>query len=136
MDRATFKKPRLYFDTAAQPSHVTFDDGKEQRRNMPWFDYVGARWDYAEPDVIRIEIGDWVVVICGHNLAPLFQAIEEHALSRLRAQPDLEHDSAHQLDTFAIAIRFIKTSPMGKAKGHPAPMDGLPGGNGNAKVAG
>jgi len=82
------------------PSHVTFDDGKEQRRNISWTLYLEARWDYAEPDTIKIEIGDWLVVISGHNLGPLFQAIEEHSLSRLRAQPKLEQDREHEADTF------------------------------------
>jgi len=108
MDKVTLRKPKLHFDNAAHPSHVTFDDGKEQRRNLPWHDYVEARWDYAEPDLIMMEIGGWLVLIRGHNLAPLFQAIEEHTLARLRAQPELEHNRDHETDTFAGQIRFMK----------------------------
>jgi hypothetical protein len=108
MDKVSLRKPKLHFDSAVHPSHVTFDDGKEQRRNVPWHDYVEARWDYAEPDLIMMEIGGWLVLIRGHNLAPLFQAIEEHALARLRAQPELEHNRDHEADTFAVHIRFMK----------------------------
>jgi hypothetical protein len=108
MERPAFRKPKLHFDTVDHPSHVTFDDGKTQRRNIPWSHYVEARWDYGEPDVLKVEIGDWQVVIRGHNLAPLFLAIEEHALARLRAQPDLEKDREHEADTFAVEIRFVK----------------------------
>jgi hypothetical protein len=73
MDRISQRKPKLHFDVAANPSHVTFDDGKEQRRNIPWLHYEQACWDYAEPDTIRMEIGDCVVVIRGQNLGPLFR---------------------------------------------------------------
>lgn len=111
MDRPALRKPKLHFDAAVQPSHVTFDDGKEVRRNIPWSHYVEARWDYAEPDVIKLEIGDWVVFIRGHNLAPLFLAIEEHALERLRAQPEMEQDREHEADTFAVEVRFVKPPP-------------------------
>ncbi len=73
----TLRKPKLHFETAEKPSHITFDDGKEQRRNIPWLHYVVARWDYAEPDLIKFEIGDCVVQLRGHNLEPLFRAIED-----------------------------------------------------------
>ena len=39
MDQILRRKPKSYFDTAANPSHVTFDDGKEQRRNLLWLHY-------------------------------------------------------------------------------------------------
>lgn len=121
MDKPTLRKPKLHFDCAAHPSHVTFDDGREQRRNIPWHDYVEARWDYAEPDLIMMEIGGWLVLIHGHNLAPLFQAIEEHTLARLRAQPELENDREHEADTFAAQVRFMKPpAGAGRAKPHGA----------------
>lgn len=109
-DRSPLRKPKLYFDTASNPSHVTFDDGKDMRRNLPWMHYVEARWDYAEPDTIKIEIGDWRVIVRGHNLAPLFLAIEEHTLARIRAQPDLAADREREPDTFAVEIRFTKVA--------------------------
>jgi hypothetical protein len=116
MERVPLRKPKVYFDAGANPSHVTFDDGKEQRRNLTWMHYVEARWDYAEPDTIKIEIGDWLVIVRGHNLAPLFLAIEEHTLARLRAQPELQLDREHEADTFAVEIRFTKppANPFGK----------------------
>ena len=116
MDRPTLRKPKLYFDAAANPSHVTFDDGKEQRRNIPWLHYVEARWDYAEPDTIKMEIGDWLVIISGHNLAPIFMAIEDHTLMRLRAQPELGDDREREIDTFATEIRFTKPPAGNGAK--------------------
>ena len=111
MDRPTQRKPKLYFDTAANPSHVTFDDGKELRRNIPWLHYVEARWQYAERDTIKMEIGEWLVVIGGHNLGPLFLAIEDQTLVRIRAQPELKQDREHEIDTFVAEIRFAKPPP-------------------------
>lgn len=108
MNGTPLKKPRQYFDTAAHPSHVTFDDAKDHRRNLPWAHYVEARWDYREPETIKVEIGDWLVVITGHNLATLFLAIEEHSLVRVRAQPELAKDREREADTFATEIRFLK----------------------------
>ena len=123
MDRTSLRKPKHHFDTAANASHVTFDDGRGLRRNLPWLHYVEARWDYdAEPDTFKIEIGDWLIVICGRNLGALFGAIEDHTLLRLRAQPDLETESQENIDTFATEIRFLRASP------------GLPGGNGRGQI--
>jgi hypothetical protein len=102
------RKPKLHFDTAAHPSHVTFDDGKELKRNIPWLHYVEARWEYGEPDILKIEIGGWLVVIRGHNLGPLFSALEDHTLMRVRAQPDLGQDREREMDTFVIELRFTK----------------------------
>ena len=113
MDRISQRKPKLHFDVAANPSHVTFDDGKEQRRNIPWLHYEEACWDYAEPDTIRMEIGDCVVVIRGQNLEPLFQAIEEETLMRIRAQPELEQEGEREMDTFAVEIRFLRAARSG-----------------------
>jgi hypothetical protein len=109
MERPTFKKSREHFDTGSHPSHVTFDDGKDQRRNLPWSHYVEARWDYAELDTLKVEIGDWLIIIIGHNLAPLFLALEEQSLTRLRAQPEIAADRERELDTFATKIRFMKS---------------------------
>ena len=108
MNRMSLRKPRHHFDIAAHPSHVTFDDGKELRRNLAWMNYTEARWEYAEPDIIKVEIGDWLIVITGYNLAPLFVVLEEQTLLRLRAQPQLKLDREREGDTFATAIRFLK----------------------------
>lgn len=102
------RKPKLHFDTAAHASHVTFDDGKELRRNLPWLHYVEARWDYSELDVLKIEIGGWLVVLRGHNLGPLFLAVEDHSLLRVRAQANLGQDQQREMDTFVTELRFTK----------------------------
>jgi hypothetical protein len=111
------RKPKFHFDVGGNPSHVTFDDGKDQRRNFPWMHYVEARWEYAEPDLVKIEIGDCLVLVRGHNLAPLFQAVEDHALIRVRAQPELEHDPDREIDSFATGIAFMKAPGAAGPKG-------------------
>jgi hypothetical protein len=102
------RKPKLHFDTEENPSHVTFDDGKDRRRNIPWLHYVEANWDYDEPDVIRLKIGDWLVVIRGNNLGPLYLAIEKRTLARVRAQPDMAEDREREMDTFVTNLRFTE----------------------------
>ena len=77
MDGVSFRKPKLFFDVVANPSHVTFNDGKERRRNIPWQAYIEASWDHAELDTIKVEISDWLIVIRGQNLGPLFPAIAD-----------------------------------------------------------
>ena len=102
------RKPKLHFDTEENPSHVTFDDGKDRRRNIPWLHYVEANWDYDEPDVIRFKIGEWLVVLRGNNLAPLYLAIEKRTLARVRAQPDMAQDREREMDTFVTDLRFTE----------------------------
>ena len=108
METPTLRKPRQYFDTATRPSHVTFDDGANHRRNFPWMHYVEARWEYADPDAIKVLIGDLLIVVTGHNLAALFTALEDQTLSRIRAQSELAKDREHTADSFATDIRFLK----------------------------
>lgn len=110
-DKPVQRKGRLYFDTVAGPSHVTFDDGKELWRNFPWSLYVETRWEYAEPDFLRIEIGDNMIFIRGHNLGPLKQAIEEHTLLRVRSRPELEEDRNNEPDSFVTGIVFRTAAP-------------------------
>lgn len=112
MERLAFKKPRQHFDTATHPSHVTFDDGKTQR-NLPWIHYGEATRDGAEPDLIRVEIGEWVVLLNGYNLDPLFAAIEEHTLLRVRAQPELAQDGERESDCFVTCVRFTRSPKLG-----------------------
>ncbi len=106
------RKPRLFFETAVNPPHLTLDAG-EQKKNLPWLHYAETRWDAFEPDYLKIEIGEWLVLLRGYNLGPLFTAIEEHSLQRLRALPDLEQKPEHIHDTFVAEIRFV--SKRGKA---------------------
>ena len=108
MDGVSFRKPKLHFDVGPNPSHVTFDDAKERLRNVPWLGYVEANLEYAELDAIKVKIGDWLVIISGHNLRPLFQAIADRTLTCIRAQPKLLEDSERQFDTFATEIRFTE----------------------------
>jgi hypothetical protein len=90
---------------------VAFDDGTETRRNLAWMNYTESRWEYAEPDTIKVEIGDWLIVITGYNLAPLFVALEEKTLVRVRAHPELKLDREREGDTFATAILdFLKAA--------------------------
>ncbi|HVZ65040.1 MAG TPA: hypothetical protein VG838_13410 [Opitutaceae bacterium] len=110
-DKPVQRKARFYFDTAASPSHVTFDDGKEERQNFPWSLYVKASWSHTELDLIRVEIGDYLVLLRGHNLGPLFLAIEDRALNRVRARPDLEDDRANEPDSFVTGVLFQKAEP-------------------------
>ena len=109
MEKLPTRKARHYFDTATRPVHVTFDDGRGQRRNFPWMHYVEARWEYFDQGTINVFIGDLLVVIMGNNLAPLFTAIEEQTLARIRAQPELTRDREHEPDSFATEIRFFNT---------------------------
>lgn len=114
MERPAFKKGRQFFDTCTRPSHVTFDDGRERKRNLPWAHYVEARWDYEEPEAIYVTIGDWMVILRGHNVAPLYAAIEDHTLMRVVALPQYEEQAAHADDSFVTEIRFIEAPTPAK----------------------
>ncbi len=115
------RKPKLYFDTAAHPTHLTFDSG-EQKKNLPWLHYAETRWEMFEPDCLKIEIGEWLVLVRGYNLGPLYVAIEEHTLQRLSARPDLEQKPEHIHDTFVAEIRFLsKRGKAAKTSGKSAP---------------
>lgn len=112
------RKARLFFETAVRPPHVTFDDGKGQRRNVSWFHYVETRWLYTEEaDALNLVIGNALVSILGHNLAPLFLAIEERTLLRIRAQPDLALRPECEPDSFATGILFFEPPKSGKGGG-------------------
>jgi hypothetical protein len=116
------RKPRLFFDEGAHPSGVTFDDGGRVRRNVPWSHFRCAEWDYEDPTLIRVEIGDWQVVISGHNLAGLFEAIESERLIRVQAHPEFAEDPAHEMDVFATSIRFIHLTSAATKGGGPAQL--------------
>lgn len=116
------RKPRMFFDEAQRPSHVTFDDGERTRRSLPWSHYHSADWDYADPTAIRIEIGEWQVVISGHNLEALFRAIEDARLARIRAHPEFADDPAHEVDVFATHIRLIHLESTSPRRGRGAQL--------------
>lgn len=112
------RKPQLCFDVSPHPEHVTFDDGKGQRRNLPWMRYSETLWDYeAEPDVLKVLISDWMIVIMGQRLGPLYQAIETRSLVRLCAFPKYQNQIERSMDTFATAIAFLRPIEPPKRKG-------------------
>jgi hypothetical protein len=128
MDEPCARKPRLYFDTALHANHITFDDGKEMRRNIPWTYYAEARWEFEDDNLIKMEIGDWLVILKGHNLAPLFQAIEERTLTRVRAHGEWQDDPERTTDTYVTEIQFLKPllSMPGRRHGQSELNLGLP----------
>ena len=109
------RKPKLFFDQDPASRSATFDDGTRWKRSLPWARFAEAVWDYAEPGTIRMEIGDWQVVIAGHNLEPLFEAIENARLHRVRAHPEFADDPARESDVFATSIRFVHLSALAAA---------------------
>ena len=117
MEQPVFRKPRQFFDTTPRPSHVTFDDGKHERRNLPWAHYVNARWHYAEPETIKLTIGDCLIVIIGHRIETLYSAIADHTLARVCAHPEYAGDADRASDSFATEIRFLEAPAPAKRKG-------------------
>jgi hypothetical protein len=63
------------------------------------------------------------VVIRGHPLEPIFLAIEEQTLMRIRAQPELAEDLSRETDTFATDIQFLRTAIKGGKKNGQAELD-------------
>jgi hypothetical protein len=121
MEKLAFKKPRQHFDTATHPSRVTFDDGKIER-SFPWISCGEVVRENSDPNIIRVEIGEWIVVLHGYNLTPLFTALEEQTLLRVRAAPDLANNAERESDSFVTGIRFLRPVPAGsqsKRKGTP-----------------
>ena len=108
MEKIVPRKPRMYFDASPRASHVTFDDGKV-RPNVPWTHYAKGEWNHDTPNTIKLTMGDFVVVIMGKNLGPLYAAIEERTLVRIHVEPDFANALDHAADTFATEIRFMKT---------------------------
>lgn len=114
----TLRRPVRHFEVAVRSDHVTFDDGQSMRRSLPWGDFAEARWSYADPTVIHLDIGPWLVELQGRNLAPLFAAIEERTLLRVRAQPELDDRAENLPDTFVTMIQFLKPAvqPVGRSR--------------------
>ena len=105
------RKPKLHFDTADRPSHVTFDDGQRLCRILAWTQFSEARFEHNNPETIEIEIGDWLVALHGHNLGPLLVSIGGPTLALVRALPELANDSERDQDTFVTAIQFARPLP-------------------------
>lgn len=117
MEKPAFRKPRQYFDTAQRPTHVTFDDGKHERLIFPWAHFVHARWQYAEPEAIKVTVGDWLIVITGHRIEMLYAAIADHTLSAVCAHPEFVGHPDREIDSFATEIRFQRAPEGAKRKG-------------------
>ena len=117
MDQPVLRKPRHCFDTAPRPSHVTFDDGTRQRRNFPWAHYLEARWEYPEPETIKLTIGDVLVVIVGHRIETLYKAIADHTLSWVCAHPEYAGDAERAADSFVTEIRFLPAPAPPRRRG-------------------
>ena len=62
------------------------------------------------------------MVIRGHNLGPLFIAIEDQMLLRVRAQPELGQDREREMDTFATEVLF-KKPPVGNTAKRPGQIE-------------
>jgi hypothetical protein len=76
---------RPVFETGQHLPTVTFDDGKV-RLNLPYHDYVESCWSYFDPDTVTVKIAKMVVVLRGHNLEPLFDALEAQTLKSVKAR--------------------------------------------------
>lgn len=116
------RRPKLFFDEGQHPPCVTFDDGECIRRSLPWSHFHSADWDYADPTAIHIEIGEWRVVISGHNLEALFRAIEVARLVRICVHPEFADDPAHEVDVFVTHIRFIHQEAVSPKRGRAAQL--------------
>jgi len=58
------------------------------RRPFTRIHFSETRWTYTEPDAIYLEVAGYFVSIIEYNIAPLYTAIEEHRLLRIRAHPE------------------------------------------------
>ncbi|MBK8478272.1 MAG: hypothetical protein IPL39_18840 [Opitutaceae bacterium] len=59
------------------------------------------------------------IVISGQILGPLFLAIEDRTLARVRAHPRLREDREREFDTFATEILFTRppVKSLGRQRG-------------------
>ena len=94
---------------------MTFDDGKV-RLNLPYHDYVEACWTYREPDTVTVKIDKTVVVLRGHNLEPLFGALEEQSLQSVKACPELALDPKQEANSYVTEITFLPLQSTAAAK--------------------
>lgn len=110
MDRTSFRRPKEYFTTEPDPSHVTFDDGHGLRRSLPWGGFTEARWNYGREQRIMVVIAEWVVELHGQNLDALFDAVEDKTLKRVVAQPDLAQRRDCDADCVVTRIEFVQVT--------------------------
>jgi hypothetical protein len=108
MEEPELRKPRLYFETMPHPHHVTFNDGETCKWNFPWAHYVWTRLDFAERDALKLIFGDWLVIIQGRQLEPLYAAVADRTLYYVGVHPAFADDREHEADTFVTEIGFLR----------------------------
>jgi hypothetical protein len=110
---------RPVFETGQHLPTVTFDDGRV-RLNLPYHDYVESCWSYLEPDTVTVKIAKMVVVLRGHNLEPLFDALEEQSLKSVKARPELALDPKQEANSYVTEITFLpfQSTPSAKLPKH------------------
>jgi hypothetical protein len=99
--------PKTHFDTGKPGPQVTFDDG-DLRRTFPWSHLHETRWARSTPDLLQVEIGEWLVELRGHNLGALFSAIQGQRLQSVRAQPEFAEQAEHDIDSFVTLIEWTR----------------------------
>lgn len=110
------RKPKLHFEKHEKPEHISFDDRANFRRTLPWIQFTEARWDYDDPSQIFILIGDWTILLQGHNLGPLFEAIELRQVLRVKTmQPD-QCDSERDSFVTEIVLTKVPSGDLSKNK--------------------
>jgi len=114
------RKPKLHFETDADAASVTFDDGFSARRNFPWHHITETRFDYHEPNCIKVIVGDWMIILRGKHLDPLFGVIANQTLTCVRAHPNLSGEREREGDTFVEGIEFKALPRVAQAMGNTA----------------
>ena len=131
------RRVRQYFETELRPPvTVIFDDGKMERC-LPYAQFNEAYWPHRDRNTLNVEIGNWLVVLRGQNLAPLFEAISNHTLRRVDVLAQLLPGGSmgiEEADTFVTEILFtvpplkMTAAQVGKGGGGQLPLliGGLP----------
>lgn len=99
------RKTRLHFETEPHPATVSFDDGR-MRRSLPYAHFVEVFWPHHDAATIKVEIGNYLVVLIGHNLQPLYEALVNQTLKRVEALPAFAKARGNEGDCFVTEIRF------------------------------
>jgi len=107
MSTEGIKRIRQHYDTEVRPPlTVIFDDGKMERC-LPYIHFKEAYWTHRDRTTLSVEIGEWLVVLRGQNLTPLFEAISNHTLRRAEVVPSLVTGGGpNEADSFVTGIVF------------------------------
>ena len=68
-----------------------------------------AYWPHRDRNTLNVEIGNWLVVLRGQNLTPLFEAISNHTLRRVDVLAQLVPGGGgvpEEKDSFVTEILF------------------------------